>query len=1015
MSNLPTPSDDEDPLTLTSYLLSPVEAIVHSTQAVAPDSLSLHDILEAYHILSTRIRRLSSDLEAVPIPITALAPLQTNCASIVVALRRDVSRALRVHVQRDSYECGARFSVAAEGSICVGAACNPKCASESSLLCLYALRLLSEVFRLPPLSSLFSGGSSFSISSHALTILPEGDLGLLLDDVLMITRSQLPSFNAPKISAVAGWILRTQQLPQSVLVLRIKDICSYLETILDDNRQETHDHVAIVDALECIVSLMTRHGPISVADTTELLPFVLPLIMHSSPELRHHVAIVLAAFSRTITMHRTVVSQKTIDTIAFHTNAFLVPETTRRPASSRKLALLLDEAVISKHLDDVGCNTPWALTVTASFTIMLGASLFASPGPLKLLLTTTHKAKGRPLGQALHPHVWRTFIWSMSQLRAQQKPFTEASVDIFQRSVRVLKQALGNGLGGALVSSLLGASPSLAGGSRRWIIPSTIDVVRDMLSSQSAIVREDGLRLLVCITCKVATSVGDVPSASWSEDSLLSQFLLDGSLLRADKSRVEELAGLASFFPPRCLSEEEVLLHWEVVFECLVLVVQNHFNYGGVDLACAALSVWQSLLLVKAHLDQDLNNLAEFSLQLPNLLSGFLPGPTIMLSGEADSLELQIRALSVLTQLWAAVQSIFSQAWLVAVASSLLASVSRRAFHLSNEDVLKNWSSLCSALIAAGVNVLELISAQDDSQDTLEFKRQLWRLTATSWKESQFSNLQNTVSFLVLPMSSWEMSTEELDVWEQVFERGASSAAVISVKMVDVIEGISSQLLIVLSSLSISTALRLAVAMLRHLELDVFEALGVLHNVMISLPALLFEPAVLHLQAGLAVWIEDKHALVSDSEYNADLAPLYISILKRLQDVSPSVASLNAVAPLLTSAFSHIPHPAKGPFAFQEFFSAAYKRLALPANAYRDDLRTCVQACVRIHDGKLPVGMEPLSSSSQTQTQFHNGGAHLSIQAVTPPVSGNNARTQDLDTPSMEVIKCLSLGRNHAS
>ena len=98
--------------------------------------------------------------------------------------------------------------------------------------------------------------------------------------------------------------------------------------------------------------------------------------------------------------------------------------------------------------------------------------------------------------------------------------------------------------------------------------------------------------------------------------------------------------------------------------------------------------------------------------------------------------------------------------------------------------------------------------------------------------------------------------------------------------------------------------------------------------------------------------------------------PLYDSLLQRLQSLPLSVTSLNTLVPLLTAAFSRIPPPALGPAAFRRFFYAVHARLAAPSNAYSDELRVCLDACVRGYGGEWPSGMVPLSSTSQTQSQF---------------------------------------------
>ena len=99
------------------------------------------------------------------------------------------------------------------------------------------------------------------------------------------------------------------------------------------------------------------------------------------------------------------------------------------------------------------------------------------------------------------------------------------------------------------------------------------------------------------------------------------------------------------------------------------------------------------------------------------------------------------------------VQSIFPQSWLITVASSLLVATLQRTFHLADQDILRDWSLLCSALIVVGVpNVFELIQDQDDALGALEIRRQLWRLVAMQCVEKPPGHFRNDISVLVLPI-----------------------------------------------------------------------------------------------------------------------------------------------------------------------------------------------------------------------------------------------------------------------
>ena len=309
--------------------------------------------------------------------------------------------------------------------------------------------------------------------------------------------------------------------------------------------------------------------------------------MHSSSNLRHHAAVVLATFSHTLITHRTLVGENTIEAICIHTLSFLTPETTRHPTSSRKLPPLLDAAVSSKNLGNSGENSPWALTIVASFVILLGPSLFLHQGPLKLAMNLAQKALRHRPGRDLNPHVWRTFIWSMTELCIQRVSTEKGDIDIVRRCVLILKQALHGGLGAALITSLLETTSTDFENKTvlKWAILSGIDIVQDMLSSKYQDIRHEACRILGCLTRRIGPTSNAQRKTHWTADSLLSRFLFDGSLLRADCTQIEEIVCSASIFSPRSLSQEDILTHWDQISSCFVLVVRNSFKEGETDLA----------------------------------------------------------------------------------------------------------------------------------------------------------------------------------------------------------------------------------------------------------------------------------------------------------------------------------------------------------------------------------------------------------------------------------------------
>ncbi len=77
------------------------------------------------------------------------------------------------------------------------------------------------------------------------------DLSLLLGDVISIVRnSQFSSFDVSKTTILSSWVVRTQKLPNDVLLPWMEDVILYLKLILEAAVRDTRVIVTVVDALD---------------------------------------------------------------------------------------------------------------------------------------------------------------------------------------------------------------------------------------------------------------------------------------------------------------------------------------------------------------------------------------------------------------------------------------------------------------------------------------------------------------------------------------------------------------------------------------------------------------------------------------------------------------------------------------------------------------------------------------------------------------------------------------------
>lgn len=144
------PLTDSNPLYRSQYLLGPIETIVCSRRALESGYLSLHDVAEAYRTLSMRIRDSSDHLSTASDTFPALESLRDKGTDVVASLRRDILRALRIS------PCQSSDDSSAPTAETVGCELTAHNTTDFPILRHYALRLLSEIFRLPALSSLFT-------------------------------------------------------------------------------------------------------------------------------------------------------------------------------------------------------------------------------------------------------------------------------------------------------------------------------------------------------------------------------------------------------------------------------------------------------------------------------------------------------------------------------------------------------------------------------------------------------------------------------------------------------------------------------------------------------------------------------------------------------------------------------------------------------------------------------------------------------------------------------------------
>lgn len=220
---LPIPEDDtrevtpepEDPLANLTYLERPV------TQIIDPQ-FSLRNLIEAYSVLTTRIRGAVADSTDVDASWPLFQPLRKHTQAFVDGVCRDLGRALvepdTIAIQDDEPpvpDIGDACDAEETCSLLPSPKRSPKkkkkgmSAAQVKLardLCTTThavLRLLSVIFTSSAVYQLFS----------------EAQLRDMLTHVLAIPMAEaLPTPNARKTCALSIWLLQVQRLPEEVLL-----------------------------------------------------------------------------------------------------------------------------------------------------------------------------------------------------------------------------------------------------------------------------------------------------------------------------------------------------------------------------------------------------------------------------------------------------------------------------------------------------------------------------------------------------------------------------------------------------------------------------------------------------------------------------------------------------------------------------------------------------------------------------------------------------------------------------
>lgn len=234
--------DEKNAANALMYFDAPIATLLESIEDFASDHIFIHDVAQAYSIFCLQIKAIAKSIYNNTHEIPALHLIKQHAGSIVQCLRRDIRRSL-VDPFPELRRSGNSIPDSVALSTQEVSEEEMKYAVDLSIVCHYALQLLSDIFKFPVLSSLFSGEQRVLYTNEYGELLRQSvaiNMEDLLDDVLAIALApSLPTPNDKKTYALVLWTISVMQLPAPSLAPRKDQLKAILREQIDSAVAET--------------------------------------------------------------------------------------------------------------------------------------------------------------------------------------------------------------------------------------------------------------------------------------------------------------------------------------------------------------------------------------------------------------------------------------------------------------------------------------------------------------------------------------------------------------------------------------------------------------------------------------------------------------------------------------------------------------------------------------------------------------------------------------------------------
>ncbi|KAJ7600819.1 hypothetical protein C8J56DRAFT_1074385 [Mycena floridula] len=884
------------PEALAAMFNPPLETLLESLEK--PSETTIHDIQQAYNMLSGKIRaRIHNIISDQSCP--ALLLFKQSAPKLVQVVLRDVGRALLDPTEQFRCKFAGHHIYATEKR-------RIRDATDSSTVCHQALRLLSDLLRFPVFVELLS----------------ENEVSTLIHSLLNVALSpSLPSFNAKLTRTLVVWIFQVQHLPQALLYPHTVRIHQMLSVAISGTIGKQQ---ARLDGLKAIHNLLRRDPTVWLPSLHDLLKQILPLLTSEQLVVRLNAAFALAGFA--------------------HAKMNTIPAS----RNTLRLSQLLFECLTTTSASH---NGPfWATTVLASLIVLIDFQLIPQGGTSLRLCINSLSAMYKRV-KLLQPYVWRCLVWTAFRI-----PPAEFDHDVV---FKMISQELTGGVGAAIAMTLLHLEeetvPEHLQDHYKNQVSKAVTLLHQMLHSKVDAIRKDGTLLLGQLLGETRSRRGS------ATDIIVRQELFTSKLLSA--SDLE--SALGSLKPNievvRCLSQTEILLHYDALLENWTFVVNGLLNKAPWASIEAIITSWQSLLLARGQSREGERGASwsdDFVDKTGALISSFV-------RTESEDPNRQARHLSVVKKLWQVMTNTFGVECFQAPAQTIITTILGQTWNMGDRPVAKHWVEVSMSLAQYCDGFAAIMSKL--SLESLDTKRHLWtaivKILTTRPKKGILS-LDDMVAFVQIPYCEWTMSPQELALWDALLKLPTVEPSVFVERLFQGLE-----------PLKVQRVPKESLRLFFHADFSKVadlpvETLSRLDNILLFLysspdqhpTALEYLQFVIELVSkvskkntlalvialhnGFYQWFKDPDQRLTDDEYNEVAMKLYCHTLDVLAQLRPAKDLLRELGDLLTVPFYHVRQGALGIEAFKRFWLSTYHEV----EEFWEWLPPCIKEALRLCD-----------------------------------------------------------------